>query len=241
MMKKLLFLIAISLILLSAFVTFIYAYVSFKPDNIILMYHSIQPTPLNQYEDMYVSPDDLETQFKIINDLNISTRFVNEVNSSGIYITFDDGYEDNYTYAFPLIKEYKVKVTIFVITDLIGEESYLNEEQIKEMSDSGFVSFQSHTVSHQDLTTLDNEQLIYELKSSKEKLESITGQIVDAISYPFGAYDNNVIDAVSQYYNVAVTTKGPNLFHTGKDKLTLPRYGIPNVYDISSYSNLIQY
>lgn len=241
-MKKILYLLLIIILLLTVSITVIYAaYKTYKPHNIILMYHSIQPEPLNKYKDLYVSPDDLENQFKIINELGITTSFVNEINSGGIYITFDDGYEDNYTNAFPLIIKHNVKVTIFMIADFIGKKGYLTESQIKEMADSGLVSIQSHTATHPDLTLLDSEQLYYELYSSKQKLEDITGQIVDVISYPYGKYDSIVTDLASQIYSIGVTTKGPNRFNDTNDNLRLPRYGIPNTYDIAVFSNLIQY
>jgi Predicted xylanase/chitin deacetylase len=225
-------------------VTVVYAsYSTYKPDNIILMYHSIQPNPLNDDVDLYVNPIDLEQQFKTIAENSIGTEFITDIhNGNGdIYITFDDGYEDNYIYAFPLMKKYNVKVTIFMVTDLIGVKGYLNETQIKEMTESGLVSFQSHTANHADLTSLDSETLQRELSESKAKLENITNQPVTAISYPYGKHSSNVITAVSQLFNVGVTTKGPNLFTINNNPLTLPRYGISNSYDIADYLALIQY
>ena len=225
-------------------VTVVYAsYTTYKPNNIILMYHSVNPIPDNEYIDLYVSPADLENQFKLIADNSVNTGFITDVNTGNntIYITFDDGYEDNYIYAFPLMQKYNVKATIFMITDLIGEKDYLNEAQIKEMTASGLVSVQCHTANHEDLTSLDEENLYRELAESKEKLESITNQPVTAISYPYGKYNNTVIAAASQLFTTGVSTKGPNLFADNNNILTLPRYGIPNSYDIAAYSALIQY
>lgn len=242
MMRKLVCILIIVMLLLSCLATFIYSayFTLYKPSNIILMYHSIQPEPLNKYEDLYVSPDDLENQFKIITESGISTNFITDINNDGIYITFDDGYEDNYTLAFPLIQKYQIKVTIFMITGYIGEDGYLNEDQIREMTDSGLVSIQCHTVTHSNLTELDETQLYYELIDSKIKLESITGQPVNAISYPYGKYNSEVIAIASQVYTVGVTTKGPNAFTDTGENLTKPRYGIPRIFDISTFVTLIQ-
>jgi len=226
------------IIIISAFVTATVIYAAYKPNNIILMYHSIQPIPLNDEKDLFVTPADLENQFRTIADFGLTTAFITDIGGNAVYITFDDGYEDNYTYALPLMMKYNVKATVFIITDLIGEKGYLNEDQIREMTASGLVSFQCHTASHTDLTLLGEDELYRELTESKDKLESITNQPVTAISYPYGKFNDKVIAAASQFYTVGVTTKGPNLF-AGNKNMTLPRYGIPNLFDINHFKYII--
>ena len=80
---------------------------------------------------------------------------------NSILITFDDGYKNNYTLAFPILKKYNMKATIFLNTKFIGEdEAYLNWDEIKEMYQSGLIDFQLHTHSHQ-LTIKDIEVLAF--------------------------------------------------------------------------------
>ena len=83
---------------------------------------------------------------------------------NSILITFDDGYKNNYTLAFPILKKYNMKATIFLNTKFIGEdEAYLNWDEIKEMYQSGLIDFQLHTHSHQ-LTVKDIEVLMMKKK-----------------------------------------------------------------------------
>ncbi len=122
-----------------------------------------------------------------------------------VVITFDDGYEDVYSNAFPILQEYGFTAFIFIITGFVGKPNswdfnfgrkrkrHLSWKQIKEMSEFGF-GFGSHTVNHPDLTKIDPAcgGVEYELKKSKEVLEDKLGKEVIFLSYPFGRYNRFV-------------------------------------------------
>jgi peptidoglycan/xylan/chitin deacetylase (PgdA/CDA1 family) len=124
-----------------------------------------------------------------------------------VVITFDDGYEDNYTNAYPILMKYGLKGTMFVITDVIGKGGCLSISQIQEMYDNG-MDIESHTVNHEQLNLLSYDKQLKTLKTSKEYLESILNKKVISIAYPFGKYNSDTIRAVKEAgYLMAFTTQ----------------------------------
>jgi len=125
-----------------------------------------------------------------------------EFQEKSVVITFDDGYEGVYTYAFPILKELGFTASLFVISGYIGKWNdwdvnfgvkfrHLNWNQIREMVGEGF-SFHSHTCTHPNLTWLGELSLREELHRSKSELEQRLGTRVRYLSYPFGRYDEKV-------------------------------------------------
>jgi peptidoglycan/xylan/chitin deacetylase (PgdA/CDA1 family) len=137
-----------------------------------------------------------------------------------VMITFDDGYEDNYKNAFPILSSHGFSATIFPVTafsagkeshrryrDYKGSITYLTPGQIEEMSRSG-ISFGSHTDTHPLLTSLSQDEAKKELAHSKSVLESWTGKPVTLFAYPNGAYSPEYYPAIeSAGYSAAFTTR----------------------------------
>jgi peptidoglycan/xylan/chitin deacetylase (PgdA/CDA1 family) len=131
-----------------------------------------------------------------------------------IMITFDDGYEDNYRVAYPILQKYDFTATMFLITDFVGSNGrYLTWEQVKEMHDKGF-SFGSHTLSHIVLTNASDDDMRVQLIKSREAIEWRLKQKVEYLAYPGGFYNQRVIEVAKQAgYRAAFTT------NLGRDKL----------------------
>lgn len=115
-----------------------------------LMYHNV----FSKTSDGIISKDEFERHMEYIKDMK--TFKMEELESIGyklpenaILVTFDDGYRNNYTNAFPILKKYNIKATIFLNTKYIGTDtSYLNWNEIQEMYESGLIDFQLHTHTH---------------------------------------------------------------------------------------------
>lgn len=182
----------------------------------VLMYHSIGYVKDNG---LVMTPEKFRSQIKYIKDNGYTTLTLDELHAlfkgnkpipqKLVVITLDDGYSDNYKYAYPILKEYGAKATIFVITKTIDGKntSYLNSEQIKELQANG-IDIQSHTAGHEDLSTLTYEKQLKTLKESKGELEKLLNKSVNYIAYPFGKYNNETVKAAKEAgYLMGLTTK----------------------------------
>jgi peptidoglycan/xylan/chitin deacetylase (PgdA/CDA1 family) len=110
-----------------------------------------------------------------------------------VQICFDDGFKGIYDHRV-YFAENDIKPTVFLAVQLIGEENYLNVAEILELQKIGF-RFQSHTVSHQNLTSFSDDILKQELEHSKTYLESILNMPVREICFPIGYFSDRVIKA----------------------------------------------
>lgn len=123
-----------------------------------------------------------------------------------ILITFDDGYLDNYEYAYPILKQYGMVASFFIITSMLWDKERLSPEHIREMAVGG-MSFGSHTVSHRQLGKLTSDEMQEELNCSRATLESILGSSVQTIAYPRGSYSSETIkEAKGTGYLAGFTT-----------------------------------
>ncbi len=202
----------------------------------ILTYHSIS----NEIElDETVTPEEFEKQLQYIKEnykvisLEEAVEYLQtdiEKLSDSIVITFDDGYSDNYHNAYPLLKKHSFPATIFLISDLVNDKGrkYLSRLQIGEMK-SNNISFGSHTISHRILTGLENEEIIKEIKGSKDILESQIGNRIDSFAYPVGTrsdFDDAITEIVKEYKYTCACSNVYGMNDENSDTFALKRIGI---------------
>lgn len=129
-----------------------------------------------------------------------------------VLLTFDDGYEDNYKNAFPILKQYGFKATLFAIAGFVSQrKGYLTWDELKDMQAHG-VDIESHTMTHRSLTGLSDEGLHEEIFASKQLLESQLGKEVHFFAYPTGTYNLHIASLVQGAgYRGAFTVKYANV------------------------------
>ena len=176
----------------------------------ILCYHRVCPEKdFGIFRSLCVTPEDFRFQMRLLKLLGYTSlsvqnlvaylRLQKNIPSPSVVITFDDGYEDNYTRAFPVLKEFGMIPNIFLVTDLIGKVNawdqeqvpLLNADQIKEMRDEGAV-FGSHSANHLDMTKEDSAKVKIEIERSKTKLEELTWRKDIPFCYPYGRLSPNL-------------------------------------------------
>ena len=131
-----------------------------------------------------------------------------------VSISFDDGYEDNFKVAAPLLLKQSFPFTVFVTSDSIKKhkKGFLTPEDLKEFSSLPGVTIGAHGKSHVPLVKCNEVDLLIELSESKKYLEDLIGKPVITMSYPHGSVDDEVRRAVKKcgYLNAATSFFGIN-------------------------------
>ena len=212
----------------------------------VLMYHSVQNNPSN-LNDIYLISSKLFTQQMVLlkkkYQKNISRLKDLEIHRDELKlaITFDDGYADTLHIATPILQDLKLPYTVFVATDYVKnkKKGFLSRRELKELSSYANVDIGSHTASHPFLTTLSDQQIIEELRSSKEFLEDLLAKEITLFAYPYGDYNQRVRDLVSEAgYKIARNSK----FTTNKvieDKLLVSSSEVWNTDSIEVFQDKI--
>lgn len=141
-----------------------------------------------------------------------------------VILTFDDGYEDFYLNAYPLLTKYQMKATAFIPTGFVGGGMFLTWAQIEEMSRSPYITFEPHSVHHYYMTKLSDSALMGEITESKKTLESHVGYKTNWFCYPYGAYDNRVAARVAQAGFIGGLTTDPGSWEYRSKFYAIPRY-----------------
>ncbi|MDR3586517.1 MAG: polysaccharide deacetylase family protein [Desulfosporosinus sp.] len=185
-----------------------------RPAVPILYYHSVAREAGNE---LRMPPDQFDAQMAYLQDngyhsITLDQFYQAEYQEGTLpdkpfVITFDDGYVDNYTSAFPILKKYGFTATIFMVSSYINGEHFLSWPQLTELANNGW-QIEGHTVDHPYLSKKDAATVLSELKNSKDVLEKGLGHSVNYLAYPYGDFNNEVILAVKNTgYLLAVTTE----------------------------------
>ena len=194
----------------------------------ILMYHYVE---YNQDERDYlrdqqnVPPHVFEQQISDLRDAGytfITPKQIpklltkrNATEEKYVVLSFDDGFRDFYTDAFPIIKKQNVPVVNYVVYNFIGGQDYMTEGMIREIAEHPLIEIGSHTLNHAYLPGLQRDLAEGEISLSKGFLEEKFDTEVVTLAYPYGNYDEEAIKLIKKAgYTTAVTVNQGNIVNS---------------------------
>src|SRR3972149_5965350 len=228
----------------------------------VFMYHHVSP---HKGDMVTKTPYVFEAQMRFLADAGYKTLSADEVldyilgtseiHEKAVAVTFDDGYLDNYIYAFPVFKKYNIKATIFIVTDWVERssdfgvrslelktkklpnhdecKSFINEgkisevimnwDMVKEMQESGFVDFYSHTMTHRKCAELSDAELMRELQDSRRIIEQRLNKPSPYLCWPKGSYNSGAIETAKRAGYKALFTTGKGIVKKGSDAFSIKR------------------
>ena len=171
----------------------------------VLMYHSLDPNriPGKLSVSLEVFKKHLnflkKMNFQILSiqqylDRNMQASFFEKV----AVLTFDDGYLDNYTHAYPLLEKMGFPCTFFVNPQSIGTKGFMTWDMLQKMSRTPGIEVQSHGISHDPLKDLDEMRAKISICESKKILEHMLGKGVTGFSYPSGSFNDSIMKWVKE-------------------------------------------
>ncbi len=192
----------------------------------ILMYHSVSNAPeagQHPYFWLNTTPERFEAHIKFLKengyDVISLARAIELLQGAGsntgrrsVVITFDDGFRDFYLNAFPMLQRHGFTATVFLPTDYITDhtrkmdgKAHLSWDEVSKLHKQG-ISFGSHTASHLQLKSANRDDLHFEIKHSKQAIESKIGAPIDSFSYPFAFPEEDL--GLTQYLTDTLTACG---------------------------------
>ena len=219
----------------------------------ILTYHRVAPTGSPATRAYRVSPEVLEEQLRYLHDAGYYSIGLNEWQAAmmkrkalpgkALLITFDDGYHDFLTYAWPLLKRYGFSATVFLVANEIGQSNqwdrFYGEEvpllgwgEIRELQREG-VEFGSHSSTHRYLTGLSITDIVLEGVRSRTILERELQIPIRAFAYPYGDVDQVVQHLIGACGYVFGLSCRPGRSRFQDSLLALPRITVSGLDQLS--------
>ena len=214
--------------------------------NRIFTYHSINNIKNNLTSDIYqLDPELFFNQINYLIKKKVNFDKISNFNNlkSSYILTFDDGYKNlKYNKIIDYIETNKIYSIFFVCTDFVNSnnKNYLNKEDLLEISKSNYIEIASHSFEHKKLTDLENNELSFQLEFSKKWLEDLLSMPINSIAYPFGAFDDRVINYVKKSgYRYGFTTRFN--FHTNiENNFKIPRIDIWNSDNLNTFKKKVE-
>lgn len=207
----------------------------------VLMYHHIQPTAVAQEKKQTALNVDngvfdqhmaylVNSGYTPISaqDLVMALKNKTGLPPKSIVVTIDDGYRDNYDYAFPILKKYNIRANIMLSTGLMEGPDYLTWSQVEEMGKSGLISYSNHTWSHANVGGTNAEKIRYEIQTATKQIEDHTGQKQVVFTYPYGSVGGTVITILQENGFIGALSTLPGTYQCDSYIMSLHRTRVGN-------------
>ena len=197
------------------------------PSSMILMFHHVGVNDDTIISSCVLSKEKFES---ICKSYYCITKEVDDClkKNNIISFTFDDGFTDLYNIAYPIMMQYNIPFTVFVIEDFIGKPGYMNKEQIRELTLNPLVEIGSHGYSHKILTGMRKEEIGDEIQGTKKRLEDTFGVEIKKFAYSHGQYNDSCMEFVKSYETAYAADSKPINFITRKRHYAYPRINMTN-------------
>ncbi len=214
----------------------------------ILVYHylSTNPNPHDKLRTgLSVAPEIFARQCRYLADNGYTTITLDEylaaragklkLPARPVILTFDDGYRDFYTNAYPILRRYQMRATIYIISDKVGQPAYMTWKQLRELAASPLITIGAHTRTHVPLDDVPTSRAQDEIVVGKQILEEQLGIPIKHFCYPYGHYSEAVRALVGAAGYLSATTTRRRIAVAEDNPLLLPRI------EIGGTANLVQF
>jgi peptidoglycan/xylan/chitin deacetylase (PgdA/CDA1 family) len=214
----------------------------------ILEYHYVRvnPDPHDRLGfALSVTPDDFAAQMSWLRssgyhpvdlaDLRAYFQQHTALPGRPVVLTFDDGYDDFYSAALPVLQAHGFRAVSYVVPGFLDRPRYMTTAQVQAIDHAG-VEVAAHTMHHVDLTTASGPQLSVEIDGSRSALEQIVGHPVVDFCYPSGKFNPTVVAALQRAGFQSGTTELPGAGHSWPDRLTWSRVRVNGGEKLQQFS-----
>jgi peptidoglycan/xylan/chitin deacetylase (PgdA/CDA1 family) len=201
----------------------------------ILIYHAIRPyipTDTPAVRRYIATPETLEKELAYLKDGGFTSITFDDLDRSlttgarlpprPVILSFDDNWEGQYTYAFPLLKKYGFTATFYTWVVVVGRAHHMSWDEVKALSDAG-MQIGCHTMTHPYLTKVSGDaEMRWQIVTAKQTIEQHIGKPVTSFAFPFGQYDERVVSFVKAAGFTSARSTWPGVVHdaTGLFSLT---------------------
>ena len=214
----------------------------------ILMYHSIDLVPRSEVmRGMHVTPKRFNFQMKMLNILGYKGLSLKKLKpyldgkktGKVVGLTFDDGYQNNLINAAPILQKYNFSATNYLVSQNIGFsnswdiDKKITQQQLMTFNDitdwlNLGMDIGAHTENHVDLTKVSEKEAIREIRNCKRSLEDKFSNKIDDFCYPYGNFNDSLIDIVRESGYSTATSMNRGKVSISSNLFELPR--IPITY-----------